>query len=120
MQLSLVNEDGLAFVEGQPNQAFLLRADDVNRLIETCLAEATYAALLYDANLPPAFFDLSSGEAGIILQKLRNYQIRLAAVYDPARVTLSSRFKEMSDEETRGSHFGLFTARQAAIEWLQQ
>jgi hypothetical protein len=27
--------------------------------------------------MTPAFFDLSSGDAGVILQKLRNYRIRL-------------------------------------------
>jgi len=45
-------------------------------------------ALLYSSNLPPAFFDLSSREAGTVLQKLRNYR------------------------------FGIFESREAALEWL--
>jgi hypothetical protein len=41
-------------------------------------AKINHADVLYSENLPPAFFDLSSGVAGAILQKLRNYKIRLA------------------------------------------
>ena len=120
MSLALVDDHGLAFVEGRPNEHVLAQAGDVDRLIEACLSEAARAALLYDANLPSAFFDLSSGQAGSILQKLRNYHIRLAVVYSPDNVVFSSRFNEIRDEEMRGGYFGLFETRQAAVDWLRQ
>mgnify|MGYP000660045212 CR=1 FL=1 len=78
----------------------------------------TEAALLYAENLPAAFFDLSSGQAGAILQKLRNYGIRLAVVCPPGHVRFSRRFGEMVSEERRGSLFGVFETRRAAREWL--
>ena len=120
MNLSLVVENGLQIVEGEPDAAFLASVRDINRLIEVCLGEGVNAALLYAPNLTPAFFDLSSGEAGEILQKLRNYHIRLAVVYRPGSVVFSSRFGEMLVDEQGGPHFGVFESRQAAIEWLGQ
>ena len=61
----------------------------------TVTADPNAPELTPEENLTPAFFDLSSGEAGAILQKLRNYGIRLAVVCPPGRVLMSSRFGEM-------------------------
>jgi hypothetical protein len=72
MELSLVEENGIQLVEGQPDQPFLSRVQDVGRVVEMCLSSGADAALLYASNLTAAFFDLSSGEAGEILQKLLN------------------------------------------------
>jgi MFS-type transporter involved in bile tolerance (Atg22 family) len=105
-------------VEGEPDTAFMSAAGDVDRVLEACFAEGTWAALLYAENLPPAFFDLSSGQAGAILQKLRNYGVRLAVVLAPGAVQTSSRFGEMVAEERQGRDFGLFATRDAAEAWL--
>jgi hypothetical protein len=118
MKLTLADECGLKFVEGTPDEPFLASVSDIDRLIEACFSERANAALLDAANLTPAFFDLSSGEAGAILQKLRNYRIRLVLVCPPGEVTFSSRFGELIADERRGAHFGVFETRQAALEWL--
>ena len=52
-----------------------------------------------------------------ILQKLRNYHIRLAVVRTPT-LRLSSRFGEVLADENRGPHFRLFDERPAAQDWL--
>jgi hypothetical protein len=54
---------------------------------------------LYAANLTRGFFDLSSGEAGAILQKLRNYRIRLPVVCGPGTAQLSRRFGDLLAED---------------------
>jgi hypothetical protein len=118
MELTVVEEGGLKVVEGQPDTPFMSGADDIGRVLEACFSTGARAALLYAENLPGAFFDLSSGLAGAILQKLRNYGVRLAVVSRPGRVRASSRFGEMVAEERRGPHFGLFETRGAAREWL--
>jgi len=118
MTLAVIEEDGLKVVEGVPDQEFMATAADVNRVVETCLSEGTRSVLLYSKNLTPAFFDLSSGDAGAILQKLRNYRVRLAVVCTPGRIQFSSRFGEMIAEEQRRAHFGVFETRDAAQEWL--
>jgi Domain of unknown function (DUF4180) len=120
MELSLVEEDGVRFVEGLPEQPFMSRVDDVNRVIEACFSEGVDSALLYAHNLTNTFFDLSSGDAGTILQKLRNYRIRLAIVCPPGSVQFSSRFNEMMIEERREPYFDVFETRHAAREWLGQ
>ncbi|WP_437669293.1 DUF4180 domain-containing protein [Sorangium sp. So ce131] len=120
MELTGVDERGVKFVEGQPDQRLMSSVQDANRVIEACFSDRLDAALLYPANLTASFFDLSSGEAGEILQKLRNYRIRLAVVCPPGDAGFSSRFGEMLAEERRGKHFGVFETRVAAIEWLRQ
>lgn len=58
--------------------------------------------------------------SGEILQKLRNYKIRLAVVCAPGRVQFSSRFGEMLAEERSGPYFGVFDTRADARAWLAQ
>jgi len=80
-------------MEPAPDRPLIRRADDVSGLIESCLSARATGALLYPANLPERFFDLSSGEAGAILQKLRHYRIRVAVVAD--RANFSRHFGEV-------------------------
>jgi hypothetical protein len=113
-----VSEDGdLRFMEGPPGREFLRTARDVDLIIEACFSARIKSTLLYACNLPPRFFDLSSGEAGTILQKLRNYRIRLAVVC-AGDAQLNNKFRDMVNEEKRLNHFRLFDSRKAAQEWL--
>jgi hypothetical protein len=105
-------------VEGQPDTPLLSRPDDAGRIVEACLSANTDAALLYSRNLPESFFDLSSGQAGETLQKLRNYRVRLAVVCPPGTVRFSTRFPDMLAEERRGRYFSIFATRAEAVQWL--
>ena len=119
-ELLLVDEAGVRVVEGTPNQPLMTRVDDASRVIEACFSHRARLALLYASNLTERFFDLSSGDAGGILQKLRNYGVRLAVVCPPGSVQLSSRFGEMLAEEHQRRDFRVFETRSAAREWLSQ
>lgn len=114
----LVEDAGLAVVEGAQGQAFLAEGEDGLRLIEACWSGGASAALLYAENLPPGFFDLSTRVAGTLLQKLQNYRIRLAVVAAPGNTSFSSRFHELMAEEQGGRDFAMFTTREAARAWL--
>jgi uncharacterized protein DUF4180 len=116
--VTVTEHNGVRIVEGAAGASLMSIPRDVNGLIETCFSSRSRCALLYASNLTPAFFDLSSREAGEILQKLRNYHIRLAVVVDPARSDFSSRFGEMVAEEKKGHDFGVFDAREPALAWL--
>ena len=96
------------------------KVDDASLVIEGCYSNGVDSALLYAENLTANFFDLSSGEAGAILQKLRTYRIRIAVVYSPENVRFSSRFGEMAAEEGHEGYFKLFESDQAAREWLSR
>ena len=93
-------------------------AGDVDRLVEKCLSSGAGGALVSAENLPAAFFDLSSGLAGAMLQKLRNYRVRLAVVCPPG-MRLTDRFAEMAAEERKKRCFAIFDTRSGAREWLQ-
>lgn len=117
-ELAPVDEGGVLAVEGRPGQPLLAGVEDARQIIEACWSSGARGALLYAANLTPGFFDLSTREAGEILQKLQNYRIRLAVVCPPGEARMSSRFQELLAETQGGRDFGLFATRDEARAWL--
>jgi Domain of unknown function (DUF4180) len=99
--------------EGAAGEPFVERTKDASRIVESCFSAKTRAALLYPENLTANFFDLSSGEAGEILDKLRRFRIRLAIVCPPGRVRFSSRFAEILCDD-----LNVFETPEAARIWL--
>jgi hypothetical protein len=87
-------------------------------VIEVCFEQHTRLVLLYAENLTAGFFDLSSGDAGAILQKLRQYHIRLAVVVPPDGAPQSTRFQQMMIEERKENHFHIFDDTGSAVAWL--
>lgn len=116
--LRVVEEEGVKAIEGRPGDRFLSDVGDAARLVEACFSNRTRSALLYADNLPASFFDLSSGQLGAILQKLRTYGVRLAVVCPPDRVRFSTRFEDMLAGERQQPYFGVFETRSAARDWL--
>ena len=96
------------------------RIEDAVLLVEACANYETRRVLLYaeTRSVTPAFFDLSSREAGEILGKLRNYRVRLAVVYDPATTHFSTRWPDLMLEENRLPYFHLFEDSAAALAWI--
>jgi len=90
-------------VEGPPGRPLMRGVEDAGLVVEACFSAG-----------------VSSGEAGAILQKLRTYRIRVAVVCPPGSVRFSSRFNEMTAEESGGEHFRLFESVPAAREWLRR
>jgi Domain of unknown function (DUF4180) len=111
--VNTVHHAGVAIVEGDAGESMIRRTDDTSRLLEACFSAKTQCALLYPANVTARFFDLSSGEAGLILDKLRRFRIRLAVVCPPGSVAFSRRFAELRADDLR-----IFESRDAALEWL--
>src|SRR5579871_5931457 len=118
MALITQEEAGVRFVEGSPDLPLMRRVEDATTILEACFSARASGALLYPANLTAGFFDLSSGEAGAVLQKLRTYGVRLAVVCAPGEARFSRMFGEMASEEGRGGYFRLFESREGARDWL--
>jgi hypothetical protein len=118
MNIHKVAHGAHAVLEGRPATPLLQAPDDVVALIGACFEQQVRSVLLYAENLSPRFFDLSSGEAGAILQKLRNYYIRLAVVEAPGGSPHSPSFQALMREENRGPYFRLFADHAAALAWL--
>lgn len=117
MTMTVREARGQRFLEATPGDALMSGPDDVRTVLEACFEHDSRRLLLYPENLTPHFFDLSSGEAGAVLQKLRTYQIRLAVVRAPT-LRLSRRFAELMADESQGQDFRLFDDRATAETWL--
>lgn len=115
MALTVREESGIRIVEGTPGVALMQHPQNATLVLEACFSAPASGALLYPENLPPRFFDLSSGEAGEVLDKLRLYQIRLAIVCPPDSVQFSSRFREILSDDLR-----IFETGADARRWLAE
>jgi hypothetical protein len=69
--------------------------NDIADAIEACIGRV--GLILTEDNLTPAFFDLSSGLAGELFQKLVNYKVRTAIVV-PHPEAHGERFLRSRDE----------------------
>src|SRR5690606_11297081 len=91
---------------------------DPMEAIARCSETGAGSLLLDRSSLPPAFFDLSTGVAGALVQRLTNYGIRVAAVV-PDRASHSRAFQQFAAEADRGSLFRFFATREQAVRWLE-
>ena len=113
MPLSVSEHRGVRIVEG-PLDAPLMRVpQDATLLLEACFSASSRAVLLHPENVTPRFFDLSSGEAGEVLDKVRRYHVRVALVCLPGKVRFSTRFAEILADD-----FQSFSSREDACRWL--
>ena len=119
MELIVTDHHGISIGIGPEGEPFLVQAKNGSRLVEACANAGVDRLVLYPENLPEEFFDLSSGVAGEVLNKLRMYWVRLAVVRTPV-LKLSSRFAEMLSDEWRYGYFGLLDDLPAALDWLSR
>jgi hypothetical protein len=111
----VVEVNRVRIVEGVAGEPFIRDVNDTRLLLEACFSHQADAALLYPENVTPRFFDLSSAEAGLILDKLRRFHIRLAVVCPPGSAHFSSRFTEIMADD-----LAVFETRDAACDWLSR
>jgi hypothetical protein len=92
-------------------------AFDPMAVIAASIESGERSLLLDDGALPPEFFDLSTGVAGALVQKLTQYEIRMAGVVpDPSAHSKS--FQDFAREANKGRWFRFFPSREQAVEWL--
>ena len=108
----------LAYVSGVAGQPIMADVGDVLRVIEYCWEVQIDRLLLYAENLPEQFFDLSSQQAGLILQKFRNYQMQVAIVMNRETRPPSRYFEEAVREENRHGACYITDNQEQAEAWL--
>ncbi len=85
-------------------------------LIGAAMYERVDLLVIPIERVAPAFFDLSSGIAGELLQRATNYRVRLAIVGDVTlRTAESSSLRAFVDEAQRGGHLW-FVPDDAALD----
>lgn len=92
---------------------------DPREVIAACIENGHQRLLIDRDALPPEFFDLSTGVAGDLVQRLTQYEIRMAGVVpDP---TIHSRaFQDFAREAGSGRWFRFFPTRAEAVAWLTE
>jgi Domain of unknown function (DUF4180) len=92
--------------------------DDALSIVSGGYEMNTNRVLLRDRQLPAQFFELKTGFAGEFIQKLVNYQVTVACVFEDCG-TFSDRFREYIAEAKRGRQFRSFADEGEAIAWLE-
>lgn len=91
-------------------------SDDATDLVGDAWAHHAELVAVPVERLDPAFFDLSTGIAGEITQKLVNYRLRLAVIGDIAEhLDASTALRDYVWESNRGAQVW-FLADDAALE----
>jgi hypothetical protein len=88
-------------------------------LVEACYERDVWNVLFDDGALRPEFFDLSSGFAGDMVQKLANYRIRAGIVVVDTS-DHSDAFREFVRESNRSGSARFFQSDTDAISWLSE
>ena len=89
---------------------------DASDIMSLCYENNTSLLMIHSDRLSERFFDLKSGFAGVLLQKLANYRVKTALIL--ADIPLSERFREFLAEAGRGSSFHAFSDYEDAEAWL--
>ena len=111
-------DPNLSYVSGVAGEPLMTQVSDVLTVIEFCWGVQIDRLLLYAENLPAQFFDLSSQQAGTILQKFRNYQMQVAIVLNRATRPPTAYFLEAAQEENRRGGCYIAETLAQAEAWL--
>ena len=114
MVCTAVNRNGRVYVTVAGGQ--IRTEQDGLDLVAACWEHETSLLLLPAACLSDDFLRLSTRVAGLVLQKLGNYQIKTAAVLDPDGT--SARFREFLSESNQGRMFRAYADAEEAEAWL--
>ncbi len=100
------------FTEILPSGAF-----SAHSVVSAAFETGAAAVLIDRPALPDAFFDLRSGLAGDLAQRLTLYGLRAACVV-PDLAVHPERFREFAREANRGECVRVFATRDDAVAWL--
>lgn len=92
------------------------RLDPID-LVGACMEREAHGILVDEGDMPAQFFDLSSGAAGDLVQKLTNYGFRMAAVV-PHPEHYSQAFQDFAREANQSRIIRFFRHRDEAVWWL--
>lgn len=91
--------------------------NDIPDAVGACIGRA--GLILTEDDLSPEFFDLSSGLAGELLQKLVNYKVRTAIIAANLEAH-GERFAELAYEHRSHGVIRFFSSRDEADAWLHE
>jgi hypothetical protein len=104
MSSTCFDQHDLRFLEYAPAGPMVCRApSEAMEVVGEALANSAEWVVIPVSRLAPEFFDLRTGAAGELLQKLTNYNLRLAVVGDLSqRIAESHSLRGLVLESNRG------------------
>ncbi|MDD2459362.1 MAG: DUF4180 domain-containing protein [Eubacteriales bacterium] len=117
LKVHRLDVDELPVLELTGESAVMASEQDALDLLALCSEHRAQGILASTSLFHDDFFRLKTGIAGAILQKLANYQVRLALVRQPEQ-KIKGKFLEFMNESNHGSHFAILDSRDEAIRWL--
>lgn len=95
-----------------------LTAASAAEVIANCYYQGAERVVVYERNIDPAFFDLKTGVAGEVLQKVSNYRMRLAIEGDFGKFESQS-LRDFIYESNKGGRVCFVPTLEAALEALK-
>lgn len=114
MKYNKVHIEGKDYIEVVSGE--IREEQDGLSLVAACAENGTNKVMLPAACLSEEFLQLSTRVAGLVLQKLTNYNIKAVAVLDADKAR--GKFKDFLTEANRGKLFRAFEDRGQAESWL--
>lgn len=90
--------------------------EDVLDIIGICISNNTKLVVLKEDAISDEFINLKSGLAGIALQKLMNYHIKVSTIINEDKI--EGRFKELVYELNKSNNFKVFDNSIDAENWI--
>lgn len=100
MRIKIKKINGIAIAEVDSSSVVIREVQDALDLMADCYYQGASDIIIHRKNITPAFFDLSTGIAGEVLQKFSNYRVKLAIVGD-FKEEVSSSLKDFMYESNR-------------------
>ncbi|GGJ39581.1 DUF4180 domain-containing protein [Deinococcus roseus] len=117
MNHQVIHHNNKTYIEVFSASAPLKSEQDTLDLVALSWQEQTPLLMLHEQVLSEEFFQLRTGVAGAMLQKITNYHLKTALIV-PDWQQKQLRFREMAAESNQGQVFRVFENREDAESWL--
>ncbi len=117
MNYNLIDKDDKRYIEYISNEKLISKETDAMDLIAACFENNTNLLIIHYETLSEDFFNLRTGLAGAILQKLVNYKIKVAIIIANEE-NLNDRFREMIIEANKRDDYRTFRNTTDAENWI--
>lgn len=116
MNYQVATENNKKYISLSPPGKSIQSEQDGLDMIGICFEHEANLLLIHGDLLTEEFFNLRTGLAGTVLQKLMNYNIKAAAILNEEK--FNNRFKELVKEYNKGNAFRVFSNAADAKNWL--
>ncbi|MBP1757571.1 MAG: hypothetical protein H6Q62_427 [Firmicutes bacterium] len=117
MNGTALTRHGNRYIEITATAPAVRTENDVVDLLALCSEYDSRRLLIAPYVFSDDFFRLKTGLAGMILQKLTNYHVRVALIRGEEQ-KIKGKFYDFLLETNRGQAFRIFEDREAATDWL--